>query len=323
MGSWYQTCGVSRLPIRVGNHVVILILRQNDNISNIDITGDGFYNSETFCFPIFSPIRAIYNDYGDVKSIESNSFLEKEMNRIIFDKGLKLENIKDEVKAKSYYKLEDIYKIIVNGGLKGHSIVMIHEDLFNCLINEMGRRKLYNSEDLTYRNFLLKSAEHCDSLLKELKRLSYIKEYQENHRLLDCDIEKLNNYEDIKEKLEKHNIFYQKIFQPLNDFLDKSLKNQVINDFIFEENKKNLIKIFIELILIKDVFYKSRMFWFPQPGIGSQNDEYMIHKVISNDTIYKCNKRIEQLKTEDNSEDSILQETLFLPYNYEKNRDFC
>ena len=43
MGSWYQTCGLSKLPIHLDNRIVVFILKQNDELLNsTGFSGDGF-----------------------------------------------------------------------------------------------------------------------------------------------------------------------------------------------------------------------------------------------------------------------------------------
>ena len=57
MGSWYKTCGLSRLPIMYGDEVLVFALEQNKDDS------DRCYTT-AFWRPVLVPYYSVYADYG-------------------------------------------------------------------------------------------------------------------------------------------------------------------------------------------------------------------------------------------------------------------
>lgn len=63
MGSWNETCGLSNLPIGVGDKVVFLLLTQNPYADHVGRSG--CYTGDFF-FPRSIPLYGKYDDYGTV-----------------------------------------------------------------------------------------------------------------------------------------------------------------------------------------------------------------------------------------------------------------
>lgn len=89
MGDWNQTCGLSRLAIRPGDKVVLLILNQS---TELNCYGSGFCYSNDLHKPITIPIKAMYSNYGEIKDVEENSLVKSYLNKIV---EFKLEEISE------------------------------------------------------------------------------------------------------------------------------------------------------------------------------------------------------------------------------------
>lgn len=62
MGSYHGTCGVTNLPIEEGDEVVLFVVENASSDVNFDSIG--VHNSDAFFHPVSPPIRAVYKDYG-------------------------------------------------------------------------------------------------------------------------------------------------------------------------------------------------------------------------------------------------------------------
>ncbi len=65
MGSWNETCGLTRLPIHSGDPVVLIMLSQVTDSGG----ADGACYSSHYWKPYALPLRAVYNDYGGIEDV--------------------------------------------------------------------------------------------------------------------------------------------------------------------------------------------------------------------------------------------------------------
>lgn len=70
MGSWNATCGISHLPINVGDPVVAILIAKHFNPKN-DGNASGYCYVNGFYEPVTLPILASYGDYGEISDIEN------------------------------------------------------------------------------------------------------------------------------------------------------------------------------------------------------------------------------------------------------------
>jgi hypothetical protein len=65
MGSWNETCGLTRLPIHSGDPVVLIMLSQVTDSGG----ADGACYASHYWKPYALPLRAVYNDYGGIEDV--------------------------------------------------------------------------------------------------------------------------------------------------------------------------------------------------------------------------------------------------------------
>lgn len=200
-----------------------------------------------------------------------------------------------------------------------------------------GLAKLDNNEFA--RNFLLNYTvsqsgmliDTLDELLVIINRgeikLSYMMFHEE---LLDILLESVGNRNVYKSDLNFRSM--------LNELLDRYKNNKDEDNYVYrylqrlnysifpqlldktiEENILNG-KDFIDLIILDRLFQFSRLFYFPQSGVGSQTNEFQVHLDISHFIINKVNRYIEENYSEDDNKfvNEILETTLFLPFEEKK-----
>jgi len=69
MGSWNGTCAISQLPIVAGDPVVAIITKHVPWEEN---WGGGFSYAHGVWAPVMLPIEGVYNDYGGIEDIKKN-----------------------------------------------------------------------------------------------------------------------------------------------------------------------------------------------------------------------------------------------------------
>lgn len=235
MGSWNGTCGVSKMSIRYGDRVKLILLKPTEHYRNIS-TGSGFCNVSDMYTPICLPITGEYNDYGCIENIEDRPEL--------FDLIIKALRITDK------NDIEDIITGISNNELENISFMLVLESVYNMMVDinkEIPHR--YDNTDYTiemHRNdsvdILIKYTIDYNKILNDIdngiyKPLEFDKDYYNNdhyYRILPSVIRKLND----------------------SDML-KAIKKDIVDFMIFNE-------------AISD----ARMFWSPQSGGGSQDLTY-------------------------------------------------
>lgn len=69
MGCWNETCGITQMPIHVGDPVVLVFLTKVDRHKE---NHGGFCYANSIWTPKFLPVRGEYDDYGGVENIQEN-----------------------------------------------------------------------------------------------------------------------------------------------------------------------------------------------------------------------------------------------------------
>lgn len=234
MGSWNGTCGISKMPIQYGDRVKLVLLKPTKHYKSIS-TGSGFCDASDMYTPICLPITGEYNDYGCIENIDERPEL--------FDLIIKALRIPDRT------DIEDIITGISNNELEDISYMLVHESVYNIMIDinkEMPHR--YDNDYTTemHRN------DSVDVLINYTMR--YKKTLNDISRgickPLEVDIEYYNN--------DHYYRILPIVIRTLNDSdVLKTIKKDIVDFMIFNE-------------AITD----ARMFWSPQSGGGSQDLTY-------------------------------------------------
>lgn len=165
MGSWNETCGLTKLPIRVGDPVALIVLY-----------GDGktdYVYSTTGYAPISLPIIGEYDDYGQVANIKNPEVVEmlyKYLNERIesgklFIAGMEDGGDKEDTlkwnKEKLFKDSNDMLECIERGYLYGKeksytegveyeyysvNFMMVHLSVLERIVKEYSKRIPYGTE---------------------------------------------------------------------------------------------------------------------------------------------------------------------------------
>lgn len=234
MGSWNGTCGISKMPIRYGDRVKLVLLKPTEHYKSVS-TGSGFCNASDMYTPICLPITGEYNDYGCIENIDEQPEL--------FDLIIKALRIPDR------NDIEDIIGGISNNELEDISYMLIHESVYNIMLDinkEIPHRYDNNYTTEMHRN------DSVDILIK------YTIDYNKTlydvgdgiYKKLEFDIDYFNN--------DHYYRILPSVIRQLNDGdVLKTIKKDIVDFMIFSE-------------AISD----ARMFWSPQSGGGSQDLTY-------------------------------------------------
>lgn len=311
MGSWNGTCGLTQMPIKEGEKVVLFPLLRNKNANN---GGNGFCHSNNQYTPISLPLFGEYDDYGKIKNISRNENLVLNFFQKIFKQksyyGLILDEKKyDRAKENSSFSGEvtDIKTLIqwfMSKPLyKGLGFMLVHEDIYFKVIQEIGSRKSWNSHQTKKKQLM----DHAHSFLTETQSILLDEETIENQitelrSLRNSHVFKDNEYLDkIAPLLNKQRVIYgayQDHFAHRNSFV-RHFSDQKTNSYIFPELLNELVSIqdkneqvnfleeLVHLILFDSGMDLMRKTWSPQNGAGSPTNEYYLHRLLAHSILEK------------------------------------
>lgn len=236
MGSWNGTCGISKMPIRYGDRVKLVLLKPTEYYKSVS-TGSGFCNAADMYTPICLPITGEYNDYGCIEDIDEQPEL--------FDLIIKALRIPDR------NNIEDIIAGISNNELENISYMLIHESVYNIMIDinkEIPHRYDNDCTVEMHRN------ESIDILINYKDNFNKMLDGLHNDTIKPAPLEFDRDYYDN----EHYYRILPSVVRELNDSdILKAIKKDMVNFLIFSE-------------AISD----ARMFWSPQSGGGSQDLTY-------------------------------------------------
>ena len=234
MGSWNGTCGISKMPIRYGDRVKLVLLKPTNHYRSVS-TGSGFCDASDMYTPICLPITGEYNDYGCIENIDEQPEL--------FDLIIKALRIPDR------NDIEDIIAGISNNELENISYMLIHESVYNIMLDitkETPHRYDDNYTTEMHRN------DSVDVLIKYMSERNKILNDMDNgiYKPLEFDKDYYNN--------ENYYRILPDVIRTLND------------SDVLKTIKKDIVEFMIFIEAISD----ARMFWSPQSGGGSQDLTY-------------------------------------------------
>lgn len=265
MGSWNETCGISRLPIEQDDDVKIVFLVRKKCfgegelaslfISSAFKEGSLGYSTDEWV-PILFPLSAKYNDYGTIKSIKKD--LANNLLTSYFQKA-NLYNI-SSLKKIEFSNLNDLFKLI-----EREEICISYQEENNFAFGI--KNNFYKLHYFFIHNNIYKS------LINKKKTIlpeSYI---EETLKKIEKDFEGPDNY--FKYQLLYYNLFRLRDFQQ-----DMLLVMKVLEDcnFSFETFKKSsFLKEHLKSRRLYHFMENTRIPFAPQSGKGSQascNDDY-------------------------------------------------
>lgn len=277
MGCWNETCGISQMPITRGERIVLFPLRKN----NKKFYGGGFSNSTDMYTPISIPIKGEYNEYGGIVNVDRSSL-------IVFNQIVPLLELdKFEFKKEMPKTIEELILNIERKDIENMGFMMVHEEIFERMIEEIGKRKPYG------RNNTLKEL-YEKSIISYIERMKYLSKEKSNSWQYMFDEELCNN--------------------PIKEFFTPTEMMFALEELPNQKDEVMITDI-LDFILFSIAMTFSRKAWTIQTGTGSQNEEYYLHKIIGECILAKeldvRNKYKEEYCDYENIKDSLTRETVF------------
>ena len=301
MGCWYSTCHMSNLPILGGEKVVAILLAPKRSFECVSASSPDDYYSV-----IGSPIVGEYDEYGRLENITMSATMEAYLKTFsegyVYTQADHSYSNSDETREYEKYawlNIEtfindwlsyDLYVDCHDGkGLLQH--VFVHKELYDNLIENVSKRIPYG-EAKTYGELLDDKIE---------RNLYFITKKNESYRKMLRDIssnkvseEELSSFDYYRLSSEVHQI---------NDWRWRSM-----DDFakVYARTKdNNIIAEIRNYILWREVMLLSRKGYLCTSGRGSQSQEMMMHKLIAEFTLKKCQK------LQGRKKNCVLEDTIF------------
>lgn len=286
MGCWNATCAVSHLPIYAGDKVAVIPLVKTlpKAVYNCCYTTDNFT-------PLSFPIIGEYDEYGGIENIITSYENAQHLKSFKyyykthdgkFKKHEKYDRFEEFVSSvlccheDNYIKLNN--KLLFKEGYAEINFMMVHYDLYELLIKEIGNRIPYGHKE-NFKNFLFNS---FSDILKNQKEhlLTYERlKYEEG-----IDKEKvealysLGRHTIIKELSHKIFCFGQVINNEFWDYFSELLLTD-------EENTDKIISFAVNKTLFTKALSFGRNGYLCSSGCGSQSEETKIQYLIAKYTI--------------------------------------
>lgn len=309
MGCWYDTCGVTQLPILNGDKVRLFPLICVAE----EIVGGTSYSNAIWA-PMSAAISGTYNDYGSIENIVENNCTELFLDNLK-NIWIKFERDYETVSDLKDMKLSEALHWIERGYLKvkrsyKNSLVsqmMVLEPIYQSMIkvDPVVSHHNYDTKSYTYKPYShVIEADIKEWYLNELKISSLVEQ-------LTAEVANLlSNYDNSFLGVQTFNndalVLYRKE-------LGKLAKQKIDYD---DSAVQNLVNAIVEFSLFSRSFCDMRKMWIPQTGKGSQNNELNTYKVV-NKTVNKIIRKREKENLE--LSDEYPDENGYYPYMLEHN----
>lgn len=268
MGCYNATCGISNLPIKSEEKIILFVIKHKGQFARTK--SSGFCNTDDQFTPIAVPIHGTYNDYGGIEYISHNEnlafeYLSSYRFKIIEEK-LKLEGLDGTPK-----NLEELLNDYIGLGVyEGIGFMLVREEIYFELINSqinlrnklIYQAKAYINTCHEYLEKLEKSLTNEHEAVKKYRKSSLNRDVLTGFDVDDNDFKEFFKFTMLAENGELRSI--QKLFTMLPDQQDDTLMDSIVN-----------------LALINEALSGLRKFWTIQSGAGSQSEELNLHKVLA------------------------------------------
>lgn len=281
MGTWKGTCGLSQLPIRNGEKVVLFPLLQIHPTSQS--LGSGFSYANYFFEPITLPLFGEYNDLGGMRNIHGmtdvvlNHFKHLETwfksahSALRYASPDTLQRIPLEGKIKDYATLDElINEFIAQRRIGDVSFMLVAEDIYRRVMNEMSSRPIYGE---TY------------GIQENYKRMAqdFIASQKEYLPIVQKTIQK-----EVSEELFKDILFDLMKDHPfVNKLSAISPRFMLLLRMYFHTPNEELLNSLADFVAFSQGMELARKTWMPQAGAGDDRNEYRLQGVIAERILWK------------------------------------
>lgn len=315
MGSWNGTCGLSQMPIREGDRVLLFPLIKDKHAKN---GGVGFSYSHNQYAPISIPLLGVYNDYGSIKGeIKNGAFLFTLLQEAVGgEEGAILSYNKEKYERqkainstftgtpKDVEELIDVY--LRDPVYAGTGYMLVLEEVYQKVIDEVATREKSRVKKPLREHYM----EGAVQFLTEVNAILQIpletlrKEQAQLRESRDDESDAYyEKWETVRNQLSVHYGVYKDAFTT-NDFVDYfselGKSNFMFNKLLLQqlvkastEEQAVLMSDYVDLILFNTVMELTRKLWTPQAGAGSQGNELYLHKIIAESVIEREQKEID------------------------------
>lgn len=278
MGCWNETCGLSHLPITGGDDVLVFILAEN--VHRDRRSSGGFCYPIDLWQPICLPFQGKYNDYGTIGPLTSAPTHWEVTEEVLKDWLLTGPDGPFKVSPLAEDAFDPIERGTITGSRLGykHGIghMLVRQDVWQSVLGLKPTHLFYGA--------LSREAAHND--VEEFIRFA-----QETLPKTLGDLEeqarwnlKINRHFEDRDRTSSS--FFWSVFLPSEVSPGFSRYRSILLDRVSQGNV-SLETMRSVLGEIADVSYVSRMmlllrrFWSPQSGKGSQDTQWGLHQVFS------------------------------------------
>lgn len=311
MGCWNETCGISQLPIHVGDKIRAFILLDNTYKGRLEGGGTCYSSGEWAPFGI--SISGEYNDYGGIENIIENDITHLMLETLREGWVIEKEDAQrwDIPTDSKKLKLSDVLNAIERSCAKYNSftrkgtpigIMYVLEDVYQSMMNFNPIRAHYYHSNYDYKPVR-------DAYNQDIKTW-----YIEN---LNSYLESPSDRMLFRLSLSDDNLFYIR---------DNAMVHLFKNQFLhlieaktpFENAKiQFLCENFWEIIHFNSIMQHLRKLWHPQAGKGSQDSDLEIYKRLQTAVSNIIIKREKELAKDGGNEK--IDENGYFPYMLEHN----
>ncbi len=297
MGCWNETCYMSNLPILWGDKIVLFVLGPTSNQRIYETC----YPDDNYV-PLGFPIVGEYDDYGGIENAVISPHMEQYLQTFTKLYLGKRDSNGNKVFVDYVWKSTDDFL----AHLCRHSLyvdacmskekqplesVMIHYDLYQLLLKDMGDRIPYE------KNESLRTL-HRNKTIEVMKRINERRAAFSD----DCFTQKLGDM------WAKQHFNFCDEYHFSHEYRWRSLNTMA--DYCLDTQDETIIEDMVNYILWYQVMLYSRKGYHCYSGGGCQSQEYKLHKIIANFILKKCHER--RLDEDEGLQDeSVLSETIF------------
>ena len=262
MRYWIATCYISKLPIKITEPVVMIIVRESRYRHDY---GPRTCSPTDLYVPFGYPVYGKYNDYGGIEEIENA------VEVISYFRSMDIEpSFADISEENLERKLSDI--VCGNCSCNGLRLeaFLVKRDLYELLIKNAASRRIYHKD------------ETLGHQMERLIKFS-INEVREQHTYFKkMDIP-----------------FRTRSSTYLNDFRlqlceDDDDITMFLKGKLIENPRDEIVAKLVEIILFYNVLMYLRMGYFAISGDGSQSEERYMHTLVAKYVLDQADKAYEE-----------------------------
>jgi len=270
MGCWNGSDCITFLPIRYGDPIKLLILKQHLTQPS---RGSGVCYTHDLWYPIATAISGKYDGYGCIKNIKENA-----VSRYLFNILKVGDNIKDAVpdyENNIVGKLNAVERGVVKLANSHYSMYDIDSHLNEWMVHESTWKLLKSFKYTSYEN---KTVNSYANIIKKCIKVNNIegKEDWKEDRPLKWEM--------------KTNILNLLDFNSPNcNFLCEAIDWSILN-FCSTE----MINCIVELKNVTLTMDAMSRYFAPISGAGGQYEDYEKHKLFAEMIIKQCKEKIQE-----------------------------